>query len=474
MRCLSFGLLISFGVMALSMETAAAQDAQGQKSNLIVAPCDAGERQQFELVECDIELRNTGNTPIMISKGEGALQGDRIDQQTLIVPPNGSAYLRAYISTRDNSGYIKRSFRFATTEPGRLGVRGASVTAFVTSILDVPTPTIDFGAVRTNEKSPTQSVQVTSREVKDFKLLGIASSPSYLAAVIDGDGHTVQVTVRPDAPWGLMHEKVKLKTSASQQPEAWVTVDANIIGDIASNGNPFSLGLMRTGQKNEFLIRLTSRSKSDIQIGKFGLQKIKGTASSEDCSPKEKGCRLIRLKIDDDQPLGRLQGVLDVEFVDIKQHLPIELVGMLLSPETKVHDFNQEVERTREQQGGAISASSSAPPNKIDVDQAIRSTIKGEIPPPPGNGPLLKWSVANESTLYGYLIYRSDDEKGPFVRVNKEIIRTVEQDDRRATATHVWRDNSAEPGKEYWYYIGTIDQDGAKKDLTRAQKVLAK
>ena len=37
-----------------------------------------------------------------------------------------------------------------------------------------------------------------------------------------------------------------------------------------------------------------------------------------------------------------------------------------------------------------------------------------------------------------------------------------------------WRDNTAEAGQIYWYYIGLLNKDGTKQRLSSIQKVQAK
>ena len=93
---------------------------------------------------------------------------------------------------------------------------------------------------------------------------------------------------------------------------------------------------------------------------------------------------------------------------------------------------------------------------------------------PPGQGPLLKWQVSNENNMYGYLIYRGDGENGPFLRVNKDIVRVGDNKGDGVTSTYAWRDDSATAGKTYWYYIGMLNRDGTKQQLSGPQQVKAK
>lgn len=460
--------MLSIHTLILSLLTSAAPNPQ---SHLVISPCRIGERQQFDVATCDIELRNDGSKPIKITKGEAALPWDKIGSAA-VVPAHGTAYLKATVDLRDSVGFVKRSFRLTTDEPGILAIRGASVHAFVSTILDQASPKIDFGAVKLSGAMPTEAITLTSREVADFRILEVTSKPSYMDARIDPDGQTVRVTLRKDVPWGLQHEKIKLRTNAPQQREVWISVDVNAIGEVAPSGNPFSFGLMRTNAKNEFLLRLTSDSAKAFKIGSARMEGIKGSVDVVPCVPPDTACKMLRITVANDQQVGRLQGSILVDLPDFKRTLPIETVGMLLTPDYQVHDFDKELQKSGQASSSATPANGTA--GGFDLKQAIKQEVhKDESAPPPGNGPLLKWSVANEGTVYAYIIYRADSETGPFVRVNKDLVRAAD-DEGNAFGAYQYRDNTAVSGRTYWYQIGTVKGSGEKSPLGGAQKVVAK
>jgi hypothetical protein len=442
------------------------------QSHLVIEPCFAGEHQQFESVPCEIALRNTGDKPIHVTKARAIFAWDSIEPQQVTVPAKGAAYLKAMIATRDAAGSSKHSFQLTTDEPGALSERGASVHAFVSTVLDQATPALDFGGIKLSSEPVSKEIALSSREVADFRILGIESKPDYIDAAVGTDGRTVRATIRKDAPWGLLHDKIKLKINAPQQKEAWITVDANVIGEIAPNGNPFAFGLMRTNKKNEFLVRLTSESGKDFKIGETKLEKIAGKVDVVGCTPASAGCRMLRVSVSTGQPQGRVQGRILVDLPEFKRTLPIDVVGMLLAPEVKVHDLNEELDKVAEK--GGESRAPVAAQNSLDLKQALgHAAANAENVPPPGNGPLLRWSVANDGTVYGYIIYRADDEHGPFLRVNKDLIRTSGGASQEGVQ-YQWRDESAVSGHTYWYQIGMVKNNGEKQPLSGAQKVTAK
>lgn len=441
------------------------------KSHLVISQCDGGERRQFETFECAIELRNTGDKPITVTKGEAQLDSDTIDPG-VVVKPKSTAYLNTRVFVQDEFGYVLHRFRFNTDEPGQ-EVRGSNVKVFAVPALDQHKPVIDFGVVPLDKELPVRSLALSSRESADFRILKVLSKPDFLDVSISQDGQSFSARMLPTAPWGMLErEKIKLAIRSPRQTEAWVTVDANILGDVLPDSNPYSFGLMRTGNKNEFLLRLTSRNGQAFRVGKVELDDVQGTVGTEPCVPAQEGCKLLRIDVSDEQPQGRVFGRVMVELPDSSRTLPVQLVGMLLPPDYPVHDLNKEMEKAQASAAGETSPVPAVEP-AIRVGDAIRAAVTQEPAQPPGNGPLLRWSVANEKPIYGYMIYRANSESGPFVRINDAIVR-AERADNGVVGKYAWRDNTAVPGRTYWYSIGTIRNDGAREDLTPKQKVIAK
>ncbi|MBP9096656.1 MAG: hypothetical protein KBG21_08600 [Ignavibacteria bacterium] len=69
-----------------------------------------------------------------------------------------------------------------------------------------------------------------------------------------------------------------------------------------------------------------------------------------------------------------------------------------------------------------------------------------------GNNQLtLYWRVQSQSNLKGFNIYRSDDAKGEFTKINSSLI---------SPADTMYTDNSAEQNKKYFYYISSENNGG--------------
>lgn len=443
------------------------------RSHLTMRPCEFAETYQFSTTECSQEFRNDGDKPIHISNAIAAVEGDSMSPASLDVPAHGAAYAQIRIATRNNVGRTRRIIRVDTDEPGQTR-RNVEAVGFIASILDDAKPVLSFGVVNGGSESPEQSVTLATREVPDFRITNVLSAPDYISASIDKDGRTLHAKVKADAPWGL-HEAdfVKLRVNGKRQSEVWISVKVDVHGEVIPDANPFALGLMRKGNSNEYLIRVTSRSHEDFRTGAVEVERFKGTAEVVPCEPAAKGCKMVHLRIGDDQTTGEVGGIVSVDLPDYKRKLPIYVWGMLVGANTQVKDFNKEMEKVAEQRAKAGGESKVDGGSKIDLKQAIKQSIASAAAPepPPGHGPLLKWSVAHEELVFGYAIYRADAEAGPFLRINDETISAVNTDGGSA---YQWRDTSAESGKTYWYYVGVLNKDGTKQQLSGPQKVVAK
>ncbi|MGB8717222.1 MAG: hypothetical protein WCD66_12820, partial [Rhodanobacteraceae bacterium] len=185
--------------------------------------------------------------------------------------------------------------------------------------------------------------------------------------------------------------------------------------------------------------------------------------------PSVAGCRSLELHVSADQPPGFVNGKMSIKLPDFDQILDVRITGILTrpAPESKPDTADKPPTATADAKGRAGQGSKAS-----GYTPKIRSESISLAPPdPPGRGPALRWSVANEKPLYGYLIYRADRKDGPWRRVNDEIIPVLGHDD--AESSYAWRDTSATAGQTYWYFIKTLANDGTKKRLTEAQKVVA-
>jgi hypothetical protein len=80
--------------------------------------------------------------------------------------------------------------------------------------------------------------------------------------------------------------------------------------------------------------------------------------------------------------------------------------------------------------------------------------------------PSLRWTSKQEKGLYGYIIYRSENHSGPFLRINRRIVPRQADSEGKDLSQYQYVDESADAGKVYFYYIDAIATTGRKQRLT--------
>jgi hypothetical protein len=84
----------------------------------------------------------------------------------------------------------------------------------------------------------------------------------------------------------------------------------------------------------------------------------------------------------------------------------------------------------------------------------------------------LKWSTASEVDNFGFDIYRSISEDGPFDRITRQPIPGAGTVDEPQFYEFV--DDTIEPGMDYYYYIESISVDGVRERFSPIIRAPAK
>ena len=121
----------------------------------------------------------------------------------------------------------------------------------------------------------------------------------------------------------------------------------------------------------------------------------------------------------------------------------------------------------------------------LAVVGACRSSSPAQVPPPeaPSGEPAvekppedfnntIKWSTASELDNFGYDVYRSESEDGPFERLNTEVIEGAGTTDE--VTRYQFVDDTIDPHKTYYYYVESISMSGVRERFTPIAKTLPK
>ncbi len=84
----------------------------------------------------------------------------------------------------------------------------------------------------------------------------------------------------------------------------------------------------------------------------------------------------------------------------------------------------------------------------------------------------LKWSTASEVDNFGYDVYRSESEEGPFERITEDPIPGAGTTDE--PSRYEFADSAIDPSRDYYYYVESIALDGTREIFTPVIRAKAK
>ena len=435
-------------------------------SQLTVESCDVGEVYSFNSAACDIAVNNGGSKTLQITSVQPQHAGDAIEPKTLTLAPHSSGYLHARIDTGNALGTFIHKFTLHTDAPDQ-AIVATTAHGFAISVLDDAKPIIDLGIVDASAAPVAHKLRLESHDAPNFRITQVLEKPPYVDVELLPNGHSVSVKLSKSANWGIYADYVKLAIDSPHQTQAWFSVKADIRGDVVPASNPFDLGLMRKGNSHEFRLALTDKSGKDFKVGAIKIDGMRGVAKVLPCVGRTSGCRLLDLNVPDQENIGAVQGEVLLDLPDFGKRLRVAVWGLQIDKEMKIRSMDEELKK----QEASRSASVESLPSQNLKEALTKAVQPVDEPPPAGNGPLLKWRVANETAIHGYQIFRSAAADGVFVLLNRPTIPAKRID---GGSDYQYRDNSTESGKTYWYYIGIVYSNGTKQQLSGPQEVKAK
>ena len=84
----------------------------------------------------------------------------------------------------------------------------------------------------------------------------------------------------------------------------------------------------------------------------------------------------------------------------------------------------------------------------------------------------IKWATASEVDNFGFDIYRSENEDGPFSKINKTPVEGAGTTD--SPSYYKYEDDTIDPRKAYYYYVESISMDGIREHFTPVIKAKPK
>lgn len=424
--------------------------------SLIVKNCSYGDTYQFAPAGCVASIENRGPTamPLSITPVQ---DGNTVEPSKLTLAPHQSKDVSLRVLTENIAGGVTWTYRVDGAKIEPLFLRA---TGFVSSVLDVAHPEINFGAIDPAALPVIRTIPLTSSLDPRIKVTQVLSSPSFVHALIGADAKSLSIELGRDAPWGALDGMVKLALNHAQQKQVWVHVNANVSGDVAPIDSPYWVGELVWGGKSSLTVPLIDRDGHDFSIGAVTSADFAAIYDSALCAPARPGCRNLLIHVSDLQPTGLFKSNIDVELPDRKKHLKVAIWGVL---------------GERPKPGEAA-----VPPaiTKIPIPKALAEDGVTAMPPlkvqrdPAGAGPLLKWTIGQQQSVHGYQVLRGNSAGGPFDLMEPHVIPALENG--KGPVAYRWRDVTAVKGQTYWYYVAVIYSSGDRRPLSAPQMTVAK
>jgi len=424
---------------------------------------------QGAVVERRFTLRNNGPATVRIERGIALHAQGTVEADPTTVPGGGRVEVRVRQPVGDRLGRAAFRFALVTDEPGvaryRLGLTG-----FVESAYDPEAPALDWGAA---ERGTTRTVEaeVFSREVEALRVLDVGNVPPFLRvdasarAGLNGEGVRLQATLDTrQAPLGVTHGVLRLRTNVPGQPECPVSYSFNVRGDVVPSRDALNLGLVREGEEATGELTLTSRSGRAVDVTAIESPDVPVTTEVVPCAGDAAGpaCRALRIKYKSAER-GPFTGRLMVRVAGLEEPLRLLVSGVVISPQARV----KEIDLAHQDDADEAPMSMAPAPTETPAPSVPAAPVAASPPAPSPTSVTLQWKARNESGIYGYLVYRGDRPSGPFVRVNTRIIPAVGRTGE--VESYAFVDDGVQPQRTYYYYLDAVDTAGLKKRFTEVK-----
>lgn len=426
-----------------------------------------GERYQGSIVEHEFPFENRGSASIniqaVIPRSDGAT-GEAIPTR---VAPGARGFVKVRIPLGDRLG--ETNFRIAvdSDDPAAPRVR-LGLSGFVQSAYQPADFQIDFGVVE-QTRGRGSSFEVGSREIERLEVHGFESSVPWLSAEVQARSGEVGEQVRllarvaEGAPLGLNRGRLVVRTNVPHQPTVSLPFVAQIYGDIVPDRNPISLGLARLGEEMHGEVRLTHREGLAFDFARAeapaGIEVVPTSCPGEETVPS---CLLLRVIARPTVP-GTLEGEFKVSFRGATSVLPLRFSGVIAGPNTEIRKIDlTQLANDRDDLPWATGPTSSptGPTSSSNASSPAAATPTASSPPTPQEETpeaVLRWKASNQEGVYGFLVLRSRDRVGPFLRVNDSIVRT------NGGGSYEFHDRKVEFGATYYYYLDLVTVGGTTR-----------
>jgi hypothetical protein len=247
------------------------------------------------------------------------------------VAPGQSAVIDAEMDTRNFVGKKSTSlFVTIVNASGREAEVRLSVASLILADIVLNPGTIDFGTVD-HGQTPQLSLTVDRLTAPQWRVERLVTASRAIQGEIvetarsaAGVSYTLTVSLKADAPAGLLRDEVRILTNDPESPGIPVQVTAQIRGDLSAAPSVLSLGRVTSATQGRFLIR---GSKPFTVVSAEGANDgFKLTV--DDATPKPMHFLTVSYRPEEGTSRGDLRHTFRV-LTDLPGEPPIDLTAIL-------------------------------------------------------------------------------------------------------------------------------------------------
>ncbi len=320
------GLVIAGGLGGTARAQGWANTVFAEKSH------DFGPVPRGGIVRHPFVLTNRLNVPISITNLRVSCGCTSGTASASVVPPGKTATVEAQMDTRNFVGR-KSTTLFVAVMAGAEQVEiGLGVSSLILSDVVLNPGSVDFGMIGRGQ-SPAQVLSIDRIGKPDWRITKMVSGSKALNASlqetkrVNGEvGYQLTVSLKPDAPAGIVRDEIRLVTNDPETPGIPVWINGQVKGDLSATPSLLNLGnaTSAAGAQGKFIVRSSKP---------FAIARIDGAGDGFKLAAADAGKRPVQVVTLTYNPAeGQSRGDLHKTFrivTDLPGEAPLDVAASL-------------------------------------------------------------------------------------------------------------------------------------------------
>jgi len=186
------------------------------------------------------------------------------------IQPGESGSITVTLDAKNLQGRVSKSVIIHSNDPDNR-VSRLYVQAVVAVDVEIKPSSLSFGKIPNDENLTKQLFIVNHMEHKELLIKKRKIIPNTNNLVcshekIDKNKHQVDVTLKKGCEFGNFHARLVIHTNSKKQPTINVNVKAVIHGDIVTNPERISFGIINTGSRHTRKLKIFHRKNKEFKI----------------------------------------------------------------------------------------------------------------------------------------------------------------------------------------------------------------